>query len=106
MEAMTSGVNAILSVPFLVVSLVVVALVATARKTIKKLKPSLEGNKWYKAFLPWVTLAVGVGLACAAKGIGQFEATWGYVVLLGMLAGFFSSWIWGAIKQFAGRWTK
>lgn len=99
---MKSGMDIIISYPFFVVALVNVALMAAVRKTINTLKPAWEASKLYKVILTWGVLVLGVLLALVAKGIGQFETSWGYVVLLGILSAFTSSWIWNFLRRFTG----
>jgi hypothetical protein len=88
----------IISFPFIVVALATIALVTAIRRTIMTLSPRCEDYMAYKLALAWMNLIVGVGLACLARGVGQFNAPWGYIIILGVLAGFVSSWIWGAMK--------
>lgn len=103
MEEMKSSMDIIISYPFFVVALVNVALMAAVRKTINALKPAWEKSALYKVIMTWAVLVLGIALALIAKGIGQFETSWGYIVLLGLLSGFFSSWLWSIIKRFAGK---
>jgi len=100
MEEMKTGIDIILSYPFMVVALVVAAISTTVRGTFNKLKPAWERSRAYKASFPWFVLLLGIGVACAAKGVGQFQTTWGYVMLLGILAGFTSTFIWDSMKTF------
>ena len=102
MNEMKSGMDIILSYPFFVVALVNAALMAAVRKTIGALRPKWEKSKLYKVVMTWAVLVLGVALALIARGIGQFDASWGYVVLLGILSSFFSSWLWNLIKRFTG----
>ena len=106
MTEVSQAMTEIISTPFLVVSLVVVALGTAIRKTFHIMRPEWEKKKWYKALLAWLPLILGILAALAAKGMGQFEASWGYVVLLGVLAGFFSSWLWNALKPAMKLWMK
>jgi drug/metabolite transporter (DMT)-like permease len=99
---MEESLGLIFSAPFIVVAMVVFALSSTVRGTIARLRPGLEKSVIYKSVMPWAVLCLGIGAACAAKGVGQFDAPWGYVILLGCVAGFASSWIWGAAKQIIG----
>jgi len=102
MDEMKTSFDIILSYPFFVVALVNVALMAAVRKTVNALKPAWEESKLYKVILTWGVLVLGILLALIAKGIGQFETSWGYVVLLGILSAFTSSWIWNFIRRFTG----
>ncbi len=105
MEEMKSSFDIILSYPFFVVALVNVALMAAVRKTIGALKPAWENSAVYKVILTWAVLILGIGLALVAKGIGQFDTSWGYTVLLGILSGFLSSWLWNFLRRFMGKWV-
>lgn len=102
MDEMKSSFDIILSYPFFVVALVNVALMAAVRKTIGALKPAWENSAIYKVVLTWAVLILGIGLALIAKGIGQFDTSWGYTILLGVLSGFVASHVWNAVKRFTG----
>lgn len=98
-----STLQEVLSIPFVVVAIAVYLSATAIRKTIKNAKPQLEKSKIYKSILPWINVALGIPFAALMKGTaGQFaDATWGYVVVLGVIAGMLSSFIWSITKQYA-----
>jgi hypothetical protein len=85
----------------------IIAVTTIIRTIIGFWKPDYEKSPVYKTVLHLLQPAVGVGLAFAVKGVGMFaDMKWGFMVLVGIVAGFSSTWIWVLFKALAKKYLK
>lgn len=85
----------------------VIAITTFLRTIIGFWKPDYEKSPVYKTILHVLQPLVGIGLACAVKGVGMFtDMPWKFMLLVGVVAGFSSTWIWILFKALAKKYLK
>jgi len=112
MEQLIEVLQALLLQPVVALPVAIVAMTALVRSFIGAKWPRFEDSSWYKFVLASSQVVFGVALAflCNLGGImngadGK-ELPWGYVIVVGIVAGFASSWLWSIIKSIAKKYLK
>lgn len=112
MEELVSVLQALLFQPAVAIPVACVALTALLRSFIGAKWPHFEESDWYKFTLSaaqiafGIILAVGCRLAGLANGKDGEPLGWAYVIIVGIVAGFASSWLWSVIKAVAKKYLK
>jgi len=112
MDNIIEVLKAILFQPVVALPVAIVALTSLLRSLIGAKWPHFEDSDWYKFTLAASQIVIGIGLAivCRIGGVANGEdgkpLGWGYVVVVGIVAGFASSWLWAMIKAVAKRYLK
>lgn len=112
MENIIEVLKALLFQPAVALPVAIVALTTLVRTFIGAKWPHFEDSGWYKFTLAAAQIVIGIFLACLCslggimKGADGEALPWGYVVVVGIVAGFASSWLWSLIKAIAKRYLK
>lgn len=112
MENVIEVLKAILYQPVVALPVAIMALTALVRTFIGAKWPHFEDSDWYKFTLAASQIVIGIGLAvlCRLGGVANAEdgtpLGWGYIVVIGIVAGFASSWLWSIIKAVAKKYLK
>ena len=112
MENIIEVLKALLFQPVVALPVAIVAMTALLRSFIGAKWPHFEDSDWYKFTLSAAQIVFGIGLACLcnlggiAKGADGEPLAWGYVIVVGIVAGFASSWLWSVIKSVAKKYLK
>lgn len=93
---------------FVVLCGAVVALMTGIRKTVKGFKPQWEASEKYKTILALASLPIGIGIALlgntgipwilALVGQDTIVIPWSFVVILGLVVGMSSAFVWTLAK--------
>jgi uncharacterized membrane protein YedE/YeeE len=112
MENIIEVLTALLLQPVVALPVAIVAMTALVRSFIGAKWPQFEDSDWYKFTLSAAQIVFGIGLACLCN-LGGFmngadgkSLPWGYVIVVGIVAGFASSWLWSMIKSVAKKYLK
>jgi hypothetical protein len=85
----------------------IIAVTTIFRTILGFWKPDYEKSPFYKTLLHVLQPIVGIAMAFAVKGVGMFQdMKWGYMVLVGIVAGFSSTWFWILFKAMAKKYLK
>lgn len=112
MEELVSVLQTLLFQPVVAIPVACVALTALLRTFLGAKWPHFEENDWYKFTLASSQVVFGVLLAvlCRLGGMAKGEdgepLSWAYIVIVGIVAGFASSWLWSVIKAVAKKKLK
>lgn len=112
MENIIEVLKALLLQPVVALPVAIVAVTALVRSFIGAKWPHFEDSDWYKFTLSASQIVIGILLACLCnlggimKGDGGEALPWGYAVVVGIVAGFASSWLWSMIKAVAKKYLK
>ncbi len=112
MENIIEVLKALLLQPAVALPVAIVALTALVRSFIGAKWPHFEDSNWYKFTLSAAQIVIGIFLACLCNLGGIMKGTdgealpWGYAIVVGIVAGFASSWLWSMIKAVAKKYLK
>lgn len=85
----------------------VIAVTTIFRTILGIWKPNYEKSNFYKTLLHVMQPVLGIIFACVVKGVGMFaDMKWGYMILIGIVAGWASTWIWILFKIVAKKVLK
>lgn len=90
--------------PAVAMPFAVLALTTLVRTFLGAKWPHFEDSGWYKFVLALAQIAIGVGVAVLCRlgnvlhGLKGEELGWAYVVVIGVVVGWASAWIWNIAK--------
>jgi len=103
-EQLIDVLKAIFFQPAVAMPFAVLALTTLVRTFLGAKWPHFEDSSWYKFTLALAQIVIGVAVAVLCRlggvlhGLKGEDLGWAYVVIVGVVVGWASAWIWGLAK--------